>query len=104
SRRRRTRGVDVEQVSRRWMYVAVAALVPAAVLFAALVAVLALPFRLARLKDDRLLGTWQSDADRTIAGIREVRPVDDKQEAALRKLFGKLRVTYTQTAYTTELN
>jgi hypothetical protein len=57
-----------------------------------------------RKTDERLIGTWQSDADRTIAALRERRPVDAKQEAALRKLFGKLRVTYTSTAFTTELD
>jgi hypothetical protein len=46
----------------------------------------------------------KSDADRTIADIRERRPVDDKQEAALRKLFGKMRVTYTPMAFSTELD
>ena len=51
-----------------------------------------------------LIGTWQSDADRTLAAARQLRPVDEKQEALLRKLFGKLRVTYTGTAYTTELD
>ena len=62
------------------------------------------PIKTAQATDDRLLGTWQSDADRTIAGIRERKPVDDKQEAALRTLFGKLRVTYTQNALTTDLD
>jgi hypothetical protein len=30
--------------------------------------------------------------------------VNEKEEAALRKLFGKLRVTYTHTTYSTELD
>lgn len=57
-----------------------------------------------RLKDNRLIGTWQSDADQTIAVIRELRPVSKEQEAALRKIFGKLRVTYAETKCTTELD
>jgi hypothetical protein len=97
-------GSEAERPSRRWKWVAFAALLAAAGSLAALVVVLALPARTARMTDDRLIGTWQSDADRTIAGIRERTPVDDKQEAVLRKLFGKMRVTYTPTTYTTELD
>lgn len=89
---------------RWWKWIATAALVVSGGSLAALVAVLVLPARTARLTDDRLIGAWQSDAERTIAGIRERRPVDDRQEAGLRKLFGKLRVTYTPTTYTTELD
>ena len=54
----------------------------------------------ARQSDERLIGTWQSDADRTIAGLRERRPMEEK----FYKLFGKLRVTYTDATYTTELD
>ena len=68
-----------------------------------MLATLLMPWPIAPLTDDRLLGTWQSDADRTIAGIREQRPVDDKQEIALRKLFGRMRITYTPATYTVEL-
>jgi hypothetical protein len=96
-------GAEAERWSRRWKRVAVASLLVAAGSLAALVAV-ALSVRTARVTDDRLLGTWQSDADRTVAGIREQRPVDDRQEAALRTLFGKLRVTYTPAAVTTDLD
>lgn len=95
---------DAEQTSRRWKWVAIASLLVAAGSLAALVAAVVLPIRILRVTDDRLIGTWQSDADRTIAGIRERRPVDDQHEAALRTLFGKLRVTYTATTYTTELD
>lgn len=95
---------EAERSSQRWKWVAVVALFAAAGSFTALVAVLGFPVRTVRATDDRLLGTWQSDADRTIAGIRERKPVDAKQDAALRKLFGKMRVTYTPSAYTTELD
>lgn len=94
--------VEAERSLRRWKWAAIVSLLVAAGSIAALVAVLVLPVRLTRVTDDRLTGTWQSDADRTIAGIRK--PVDDKQETALRKLFGKLRVTYTPASYTTELD
>ncbi len=93
---------EADRSSQRWKWIAVTALLVAAASLAALVAVVALPIRTARVTDDRLLGAWQSDADKTIAGIRERKPVDDKQEAALRTLFGKLRVTYTPSTYTTE--
>lgn len=96
-------GVDAERAARRWRWVAFASLVVAIGSVAALVVVLVLPVRGARMTDDRLIGTWRSDADRTLAGLREQRPVDEKQEAALRKLFGKLRVTYAPASCVTEL-
>ena len=43
----------------------------------------------------RLLGTWQSDAERTIADLRKTRPISNEQLSKLRELFGRLRVTYT---------
>jgi hypothetical protein len=95
---------EVGPSARRWKWVALAAVLVAAGSLAALASVLALHVRAARVTDDRLIGSWQSDADRTIAGVRERKPVDEKQEAALRKLFGKLRVTYTPTTVTTELD
>jgi hypothetical protein len=54
--------------------------------------------------DDRLLGTWQSDGDRTIAGMKERKPLTAEQEAGLRSIFGKLRITYTRNALTTDLD
>ena len=95
---------EAERSSQRWRWVAGLALLVAAASLAVLGTVLAISDRAGRLADDRLIGTWQSDADRTIAGIRDLKPVDDKQEAALRKLFGKMRVTYTPNTYTTELD
>jgi hypothetical protein len=58
----------------------------------------------AQAPDDRLIGTWQSDAGRTIAHLREHKSVDDKQEAGLRKIFGKLRLTYTASVVKSEMN
>lgn len=46
------------------------------------------------LLDARLVGTWQSDAERTLSEIAANRPLTDEQQAKLRELFGKLRVTY----------
>ena len=97
-------GADTQLSSRRWKWVAFAALLIAAGSLALVTAGIALPFRNTRVIDERLLGTWQSDADRTIAGIREQRPVDDRQEAALRKLFGTMRVTYSTTDCSIQLN
>jgi hypothetical protein len=97
-------GAEAEQSARRWRRVAVAALFVAAGSLAALAAALLRPVRGAPLTDDRLIGTWQSDAERTVAGIRARERVDDRREAALRKLFGKMRVTYTPATFTTELD
>jgi hypothetical protein len=36
--------------------------------------------------------------------MREQCPIDAQREAGLRQLFGRLRVTYTGTSYTTELD
>lgn len=96
-------GSGGERSSRRWKWVAIVAVLVAVGSIAALVVVVKRPTA-ARITDERLLGTWQSDADRTLAGLRDRKPMDDKQEAALRKLFGKLRVTYTPTTYTAELD
>jgi hypothetical protein len=95
-------GVTTERLLKRWKCLAALATALAAILLVVLV-VTVVVLRRPR-SDERLLGTWQSDADRTIAALRERGPVDENQEAALRKLFGKLRITYTPTAYTTELD
>lgn len=52
--------------------------------------------------DSRLLGTWKSDVDRTLAALRLEQRVSAKREADFRKQFGKLRITYTAEAYVTE--
>lgn len=53
------------------------------------------------ISDARLLGTWQSDAARTIAELRECHTLSDVQAASLRELFGKLRVTFHHNGTTT---
>jgi hypothetical protein len=95
---------DSKKLLRRWKRIAAVAIVLAGLLLAALVAARVFFWRQPRQTDERLIGTWQSDADRTIDEIRARRPVDQEQEAALRKIFGKLRVTYTETSYTTDLD
>ena len=56
----------VDWTAKEWQRVAHAALVIAAVSFTSLVFLL---FQSIRNADERLIGTWQSDADRTVAGI-----------------------------------
>jgi hypothetical protein len=65
---------------------------------------MAVHFSKSRRGDPRLIGTWQSDADATIMEIRKARPVTEKQEEAIRKLFGKMKITYTDATVTIELN
>lgn len=62
----------------------------------------AVHFSRPRPGDPRLIGTWQSDADATIAELRNTRPLTDEQDAKLRTLFGKMKVTYTETTITTD--
>lgn len=55
-----------------------------------------------RLCDPRLIGNWISDKERTREHFSE--HMSEPQKEKLSSLFGKLRVTYTPTAYTTELD
>ena len=90
----------VDWTAKEWQRVAHAALVVAVVSFTSLAFLL---FQSIRSTDERLMGTWQSDADRTVAGILENGKVDEKQVEALRNLFGKMRITYASNTLTTEL-
>ena len=81
-------GADAEQSSRRWKWVAIASVFVAAGALSALVAVLVLPVRLTRVTDDRLIGTWQSDADRTIAMIAVPGDRSNDDIAAFGRLAG----------------
>lgn len=54
--------------------------------------------------EPRLIGTWISDADRTIAEMLDESPEDEQRVAKLRNIFGKLRMTYTPTTYTTDFD
>ena len=55
-----------------------------------------------RLYEPRLMGTWISDKERTLEHFPE--HMTEPQKEKLSSLFGKLRVTYSPTAYTTELD
>jgi hypothetical protein len=82
--------------------VVVGAVVTGAVVVIAAAVGAAVYFVKARSGDARLIGTWQSDADLTIAELRKAKPVTDQQEQAYRKLFGHMKVTYTATNFTTD--
>jgi hypothetical protein len=47
--------------------------------------------------DPRLLGSWQSDARRTMREVRCRRDIPEKHWKTWRKVFGKLRIRYTPT-------
>ena len=51
-----------------------------------------------RLNDPRLYGTWLSDRERTL------NPFSSDTSDELSTLFGKLKVTFSESAYTTELD
>src|SRR6478609_9354320 len=54
-----------------------------------------MPTTLRRLKNDqRLLGTWKSDARRTLAEWSE--KVSTAKQTALKSLFGRVELTYTR--------
>jgi hypothetical protein len=50
------------------------------------------------LYEPRLIGTWVSDKNRTLEHLT------DAQKESLGELFGKLKVTYGENTYTTELD
>lgn len=95
---------SAEKARDRWKRIAFVALAFVLVLAVALIVVVAMLLRSEFVYDERLLGTWQSDADRTIADLRDRRAVDETQEAGLRQLFGKLKITYSRTSMTTDMN
>ena len=81
--------------TRRWLLIALGLFITG--LLTGILGTLIYTGKKAQLTDERLMGTWVSDADRTIAGIREKRPLEPKHEELLRKLFGRMQVTYTPT-------
>jgi hypothetical protein len=90
---------SAEASARRWrwaaLFAAAVALISGAALAAAAVALL----RGARQSDERLLGTWQSDADRTVSEHLKARPglselKAGQEEWAFRHNAGKRRFTY----------
>jgi hypothetical protein len=54
--------------------------------------------------EPRLIGTWQSDADATIAELRRTQSISGQQEQELRKHAFKTKVTYSDKMIATELN
>jgi hypothetical protein len=78
--------------------------VAGAVVIAAVAVIVAVQVVKERRTDPRLYGTWKSDTDATIAEMRKTRPVTDDQEQKLRMLFGKMKVTYTATTVTSDLD
>lgn len=80
----------VELSMTQWKQLAFGLALIASVLFA-VIALLLIP---RRITDERLLGTWQSDSERTIAEIQENRTPSEDQLIKLRNLFGTLRVNY----------
>ena len=81
--------------TRRWLLIALGLFVTG--LLTGILATLICSGNKAHITDERLMGTWQSDADRTFAEIRQRRPLTAEHEALFRKLFGRLKVTYTPT-------
>ncbi|MFO0810321.1 MAG: hypothetical protein U0746_16990 [Gemmataceae bacterium] len=64
----------------------------------------AVHFYQSRRGEPRLLGTWQSDADTTIAELRKTRDIPDDREQKLRQVFGKMKVTYTAKTVTVDFD
>jgi hypothetical protein len=56
------------------------------------------------LTEPRLIGSWQSDADSTIAELRRTQPIGIQQEQDLRKHSFKTKVTYTDKMIATEVD
>jgi len=75
-----------------------------AVLVVVAVAWTVVHFGKSRRDEPRLIGTWQSDADATIAEMRKSRPVTAEQEQKLRMIFGRMKITYTATTVTSDFN
>lgn len=61
-------------------------------------------FTKSRRTDPRLIGTWKSDADATIAEMCKTRSLTDEQEQKLRTIFGKMKITYKETTFTSEMD
>jgi hypothetical protein len=88
---------------RQWNPIAIASIIAACLLAIGLAAWGGI--YLSRPKHDaRLIGTWISDAEATIADQMKIRTVTEKNEAAMRKLFGKMKVTFTANTVTTDMD
>ena len=54
------------------------------------------------LYDERLIGTWISDKDRTIEWLRENRKYSDEGLERISKIYGKLKLTISETKVISE--
>src|SRR5436309_1780414 len=54
--------------------------------------------------DARLIGTWKSDARRTLAEIRARRDIPARSLKVWRKIFGRLELRYTRTRFHSSLD
>jgi hypothetical protein len=93
-----------KQPWRGWKWVALVALASSFWLGMALAASYRSRPRAVAETDERLIGTWQSDAERTIEEYRKRRPMDEKRERAFRQIFGKLRIIYSEATYVIDLD
>ena len=82
----------------------VGAMIGGGVLVLVVAVLLAVCFIKSQHGDPRLIGTWKSDADATIAELRKVRAVTEQQERAMRNLFGKMVITYAAKTFTTDFD
>jgi hypothetical protein len=83
-----------EKSRRHWKRIALSLLVLAVILGSLLGVALVFLYQAHSVTDERLIGTWKSDAELSIADAKMGRALDETQEAAMRKIFGKLTVTY----------
>ncbi|MDB5313428.1 MAG: hypothetical protein JWO38_7630 [Gemmataceae bacterium] len=70
----------------------------------AVLAGLVLVRRRAAMTDGWLLGTWESDGERTIKEWLDRRPMTDEEAAALRAVIGQMRITWGRRTYAVERN
>jgi hypothetical protein len=52
--------------------------------------------------DNRLIGEWKSDKEKTVEWLKKHRKMSDDQLARVSALFGKLKITINETTYTSE--
>ncbi len=79
-------------------------LIAAGVLVAIAIVLAAFHLRQPRLTEPLLQGTWQSDAEATIAEWRKGRPLNENQERLLKRTFGRLKITYQNNNCRTEID
>jgi hypothetical protein len=82
----------------------IAASVVGAVVVGFVAVVLIVQMAESRHSDPRLFGTWKSDGDATVAEVKKTRTLSDEQEQKLNASVGKMRITYTATTLTTDVD